>query len=446
MKLFDCVWYFILLAAVSSFWGCTKDPGDTMNGEKGHPRGIYAGHLNSGDNTGVGALISDGGYYVCTAFEIADRCILTNAHCIYRHSGHVYTQLAQVQSGGYVAQGIMPMKTSTHPKYVEYVNKPSPFPNIKMAVDLGLMWMERERDFAPTRINWNPKKITSSALPSGNVQIYGYGEATNTAGQIHYRKSGEMNVTTEMRGDWFVGSWWVALPIATDYHYSQAGDSGGPLMRDDLVYGVLASLRALNSTELWATTFHDGNYDYVSLSGNGFARKFCRPLTSANADVYPENSGTVTGETIDSLIPANEEAINCPPKCTSTKGLTEKVHLEATPTYNYQFKGWTSINPYTCPCQNSTSTICDYTAAGLTWTQEKYGVKCIAYFESSPSLSSSTSDNNSESSSDSSSSALTSSSALESSSDSMSSTLISNSSWESSSKGPESASSDSSFR
>lgn len=341
-------------------------------------RSIYNGHTQPNDHDGVGALFLGDNSLLCTAVEIAERCLLTAAHCLNKSDNIYYTQKAYAWGGRSDNKPIEDLRTAMHPGY----KKDSYW---RSYVDLGLVWTAEERKDDPKEITWNPKP-PAWELPDTNepAEIWGYGD-DNDSGHSRLKRKGLVTMKyAEPRIFFGEGAQLTMEPILDDLHWVLPGDSGGPVFQDGKLIGINS---ARNISKHWsiATGFFNGNEKFVSLSGDGFARKFCRPLVFVELQNIPDDAGIITGTATDSLIPENNEIFSCvdpdPDKVNCSSKPVEKVHLEAIPKPGYRFKEWKGFNHYSCPCEPEESSICDFTAAGIHWSYELYGAHCEAHYE-----------------------------------------------------------------
>jgi hypothetical protein len=162
--------------------------------------------------------------FTCTGIVIAPKEILTAGHCLDHDASYIYGVFFGPDANAYNGQiaQIEPYlkfaaSAHVHPQYQTTV----PF-----LADIGVLVMTDATDVTPLAIN---REAPSDAWVNAPVRIIGYGETT--VGTIQNAKFQADTIITSLDAG-------ADTISAGDAHRNCVGDSGGPVLQNNIVLGV----------------------------------------------------------------------------------------------------------------------------------------------------------------------------------------------------------------
>jgi uncharacterized protein (TIGR03382 family) len=162
--------------------------------------------------------------YTCTGIVIAPKEILTAGHCLDHDAGYIYGVFFGADANAYMGQIALvepylkfAASVHVHPQY----QTQSPF-----LADIGVLNLVDATDVTPLAIN---RTMPTDALVNAPVQIIGYGETT--VGTIQNAKFAADTIVVGLDNG-------ADTILVGDAHRNCVGDSGGPVLQNNIVLGV----------------------------------------------------------------------------------------------------------------------------------------------------------------------------------------------------------------
>jgi len=188
---------------------------------------IISGTADSGDPAVVQIYAyppDKGTLYTCTGIVIAPKEILTAGHCVDHDATYIYGVFFGPDANAYNGQIAL---VESHLKFAASVHlhpqyqRQSPF-----LADIGVLNLVDATDVTPLAIS---RTMPTDALVNAPVRIIGYGETT--AGTIQNAKFAADTIVVGIDNG-------ADTILVGDTHRNCVGDSGGPVLQNNVVLGV----------------------------------------------------------------------------------------------------------------------------------------------------------------------------------------------------------------
>ncbi len=413
---------------------------------------IYNGEETTNSDDGVGALVRAGVWtpsvkdhdfdklsrqqkFVvessCTASEIKNRCLLTAAHCQkdksdripenYYYRQHWYARYYDplsdrwdlIKEGGFNKP--MRMLRHRHDDSVDWKHR-VPYAANDLMLFYQKPWQCKATEVAADSVNcdikdsnampmhWNPLSQDHSQHPIETITgIKGYGLDEKEIPGI--KRQGDMKVYTYTATE--SGAYYTTVSYKAQW--SKSGDSGGPLLVNNGIIGVLSGGFRFDITALVTKEFtslaHPKNRAFTTIGRMedgtyGEAAKFCREkphiklLLGAPWNTKKENQsvkslppvdwkrGVIKVDIVDPMLEYNRYNATCDGQNCPVVMAVQDTILQASAKKGYQFVGWKSLDPAEpelCPCAAKAD--CKFSSVGVPWTVESRGFQCYAEFK-----------------------------------------------------------------